>query len=153
MKKLFLFLAMALFANAVNAQWHEPVYKPADELKGEDAYYANIYDGNSGSFVCWSNETDIKIITDRGIFDYDDSYVRVIVGFYVGDELVDKVTARFYVPKGDSDTAYTSKYQTPTDLGSRIITHLKTKGKVRFLAPKYSGSDFDLTVPMNKNLK
>ena len=153
MKKVLLFLAAILIANVTFAQWQEPHYYPADELKGEAAYWANQYISDAGYFVSWSNETDIKIATRGGIFDYDDHYVTVIIGFYVGDNLEEKVTTKFYVPSGDSETAYTSKYRDPKDLGEKIINQLKTKGKVRFIASKYSGADFDLTVPMNKNLK
>lgn len=153
MKKFFLFVLSLFIAHVINAQWQSPHYYPADELRGEEAYYANQYVGNAGYFVSWSNESKIKIGTSRGIFDYHDNYVTVIVGFYVGDELEEKVTTEFFVPNGDSDTAYTSGYRQPRDLGGKIINHLKTKGKVRFIASKYSGADFDLTVPMNKNLK
>lgn len=152
MKKFLLLLAAILIADVASAQWLEPHYSPADELKGTEAYYSNMYRSEVGYFVSWSNETDIKIGTDRGIFDYDDNYVTVIVGFYVGDSLEEKVTAKFYVPDGDSDTAYSSSYRSP-GLGEKIINHLKTKGKVRFIASRYSGGDFDMTVPMNKNLK
>ncbi len=153
MKKFILLLTAIFIANVVHAQWQSPSFFPADELKGEEAYYANQYINDTGFFVSWSNETKIKIGTIQGIFDYEDDYVPVIVGFYVGNVLEEKVTTKFYVPEGDKDTAYTSNYQRPTDLGSKIINHLKTKGKVRFIVPKYSGVDFDLTVPINKNLK
>ena len=153
MKRVILFLTAIFIANVAFAQWREPHYYPADELKGEEAYWANQYIDDAGYFVCWSNESEIKIGTRRGIFDYDDHYVTVIIGFYVGDELEEKVTTKFYVPSGDSDTAYTSEYRTPKNLGTKIINHIKTKGKVRFIASKYSGADFDLTVPMNTSLK
>lgn len=152
MKKLLLLIATIFIANVANAQWHEPHYFPADELKGEQAYYANQYSDDTGYFVSWSNEKEIKIGTRRGIFDYDDNYVTVIIGFYVGDALEEKVTTKFFVPDGDSDTAFSSAYREP-GLGLKIINHLKTKGKVRFIASRYSGGDFDLTVPMNRNIK
>ena len=152
MKKFLILTAAIFIASAANAQWLKPSYYPADELKGEDAYYANMYSNDAGYFVSWSNGENIKIGTNRGIFDYDDDYVTVIVGFYVGDKLEEKVVAKFYVPTGDSDTAYSSSFRDP-GLGLKIINHLRTKGKVRFLADKFSGADFDLTVPMNKNLK
>ena len=87
MKKVLLFLATILIANVTFAQWQEPHYYPADELKGEAAYWANQYISDAGYFVSWSNETDIKIGTRGGIFDYDDHYVTVIIGFYVGDKI------------------------------------------------------------------
>ena len=105
-------VAMVTFSINANAQWGTPNYHKGDELKGTSAYYSNIYQGDCGYFVCWSNDTDVKIGANRGIFDYDDNYVFVIVGFYEGDKLIEKVTTRFYVPNGDSNTAYSSEYNT-----------------------------------------
>lgn len=128
-------------------KWHS-LFNAADELKGEKAYYTYYYESVGGDCVCcWSNEANrLKIISGRGIFDYDDNYVSVLVGFYEGDTLVNKVVTKFYVPDGDSNHAYTSPYKNPT-LGTDIINHLRTKGKVRIVASKYSGADFDLTIP------
>ncbi len=157
MKKLIVSFILALVASlsfVANAQWTEPRYFPADELKGEGAYYANTYQGEDGYVIFWSNENSVKIVSKRGIFDYGSyHYVDVVVGFYEGDKLVEKIKTQFYVPRGDGDTAYTSSYEKPADLGLKIISHLKNTGKVRFIAGKYSGPDFDITVPMNKNLK
>ena len=145
-------VAMMTFSINANAQWGTPNYHKGDELKGTSAYYSNIYQGDCGYFVCWSNDTDVKIGANRGIFDYDDNYVFVIVGFYEGDKLIEKVTTRFYVPNGDSNTAYSSEYKTK-GLGEKIINHIKNVGNVRIIASKYSGADFDLTIPMNPNIK
>ncbi|MBQ2046414.1 MAG: hypothetical protein II260_04420 [Muribaculaceae bacterium] len=153
MKKILLLLTASFITITVNAQWLKPRYYPADELKEEEAYYANHYTKGSEYFICWSNESDIKIGTQTGIFDYSDNEVTVIVGFYIGNKLEEKVTTIFFVPSGDPNIAYSTSYGTPENLGEKIINHIKHKGKVRFLVPKYSGSDFDLTVPMNKNLK
>lgn len=156
MKKFITTIVLALVASLMftaKAQWSEPKYFPADELKGEEAYYANTFTGEDGAVIIWSNETDVKLVAKRGIFDYDDNYVNVIVGFYESDKLVEKVTTKFYVPNGDSNTAYTSSFKEPLGLGLKIILHLSNNGKVRFIANKYSGPDFDLTVSMNKNLK
>ena len=156
MKKFIITIILALVASisfTSYAQWQTPKYYPADDLTGTNAYYSNLYvGGEMGALVIWSNEDDVKLMAGRGIFDYDDNYVSVLVGFYEGDKLVEKVSAEFYVPNGDSNTAYTSDYKNP-NLAIKIINHLRTKGKVRFVASKYSGPDFDLTVPMNKNLK
>lgn len=156
MKKFIITIVLALVASlsfTSYAQWSEPKYFPADELKDEGAYYATSYHGEDGSVIFWSNETDVKLVSKRGIFDYDDHYVDVIVGFYEGDKLVEKVETQFYVPSGDTNTAYTSSYKKPAALGLKIILHLSNTGKVRFIAKKYSGPDFDVTVPMNKDLK
>ena len=100
-------------------------------------------------FIAWSNDPTVKLVTDRGIFDYENGRVTVLIGFYEGSTLVEKTTAKFWVPDGNSHRAYS-----PDDnLGKKILEYIKTKGKVRFIAPRYSGADFDLTVPMNKDLK
>lgn len=140
------------FSISANAQWNTPTYHKGDELKGTSEYYSNLYIGENGYFVCWDNESDVKIGTNSGIFDYEDNYVFVIVGFYEGESLKEKVTTRFYVPNGDADTAYSSEYRTK-GLGDHIKNHLKNVGDVRIIASKYSGSDFDITIPMNKDLK
>jgi hypothetical protein len=141
---------MCVNANAQN-DW-EVDYHQADELKGIEGYYSNFYvDTNGNYFVCWSNDTDVKIGTRGGIFDYSDNYVFVIVGFYKDTTLTEKETTYFYVPDGDSNTAYTS-YKCP-NLGNKIINHLKNVGNVRIIACKYSGADFDIVIPMNPNLK
>ena len=154
MKKFIVFILMA-FVMCVNAKaqnW-EVDYHQADELKGTEGYYSNFYmDTNGNYFVCWSNDTNVKIGTSRGIFDYNDNYVFVIIGFYKNDSLIEKETSYFYVPRGDSDTAFTSNYRSP-NLGTKIINHLKNVGNVRIIACKYSGADMDMVVPMNPNLK
>lgn len=154
MKKFFILCLMALVVCVnVNAQnvW-EVDYHQADELKGTKGYYSNFYvDTNGNYFVCWSNDTDVKIGTRRGIFDYSGNYVSVMVGFYKDTTLIEKETTYFYVPNGDSNTAYTS-YKCP-NLGNKIINHLKNVGNVRIIANKYSGADFDIVIPMNPNLK
>lgn len=139
-------------AISANAQWRTNFYK-ADELKGEEAYWSNLYIAPSGrAFCCWSNDDQIKIITEKGIFDYSDNYVKVLIGFYEGETLVEKVTSFFFVPDGDSDTAYTSAYR-DSGLGVKIKEWIKNTGSVRFIASKYSGPEFDLTVPKNAGLK
>lgn len=147
MKRFILIvISLVCMAYSASAQWQKANF-PADELKGTEAYTAYIFYDSDSDFMCyWSNDVSIKIGAGRGIFDYSDHHVRVIIGFYEGDTLLEKETATFYVPDGDSDTAYTSSYGGGKQLAEKIINHLNTKGDVRFIAPKYSGSDFDLVV-------
>lgn len=152
MKKILICFILTLISISGYSQWMTPEYYPADELTGEAAYYSNVYNETGvGMFIAWSNESTVKLVTDRSIFDYKDSYVTVLIGFYEGSTLVEKTTAKFWVPDGNSHRAYSSFLD--SNLGKKILEHIKTKGKVRFVAPRYSGADFDLTVPMNKNLK
>ena len=152
MKKILICFILTLISISGYSQWMAPEYYPADELKGEAAYYSNVYNETGvGMFIAWSNESTVKLVTSSGIFDYEDSYVTVLIGFYEGSTLVEKTTAKFWVPDGNSHRAYSSFLD--SNLGKKILEHIKTKGKVRFVAPRYSGADFDLTVPMNKDLK
>lgn len=150
MKKILICFILTLVSISGYSQWIKPKYYPADELTGEAAYYSNVYKKTGvGMFIAWSNDPTVKLVTDRSIFDYENDLVTVLIGFYEGSTLVEKTTANFWVPDGDSDTAYSLD----DNLGKKILEYIKTKGKVRFIAPKYSGADFDLTVPMNKDLK
>ena len=154
MKKILICFILTLVSISGYSQWVVPKYYPADELTGEAAHYSNTYNKTGvGKFIAWSNESTVRLVTSSGIFDCRDSYVTVLIGFYEGSTLVEKTTAKFWVPNGDSDTAYSSSLGRNRNLGKKILEHIKTKGKVRFVAPRYSGADFDLTVPMNKNLK
>jgi hypothetical protein len=134
------FIAILVSSITANAQWTEK-QKPADELKGTSACVVYAYQSTDGLCVYWSDEDEFHIVATSGIFDYDNHFVRVIVGFYDGDTLVEKRTESFYVPKGDSNTACVFG-----QLGRKIINHLENNGKVRFIAPRYGRSDFDLTV-------
>lgn len=150
MKKILICFILTLVSISGYSQWKAPMYYPADELTGEAAYYSNVYNKTGvGTFIAWSNESTVKLVTDRSIFDYENDLVTVLIGFYEGSTLVEKTTAKFWVPDGNSHRAYSLD----DNLGKKILEYIKTKGKVRFLAPRYSGADFDLTVPMNKNLK
>lgn len=154
MRKTIIFTICLLALAAVNAaaQWKTSFHE-ADELKDTPEYYSNLYVAESGNaFVCWNNDSNVKIVTDRGIFDYDDNYVYVIVGFYENGKMTDKVTTKFFVPDGASSTAYSSDFKCP-GLGERIKDHLKNTGSVRILASKYSGADFDITIPKYSELK
>ncbi len=153
MKRLFIIILALMLSFTASAQWTTRFHK-ADELKGEDSYWSNLYVSPSGysMFVCWTNDTEVKIITREGIFDYSDDYVRVLVGFYKGESLVEKEEAYFFVPQGDRDSAYSSSYRNP-GLGPKIKEWIKNSGNVRFVAPKFSGADFDMTVKQYKDLK
>lgn len=148
MKKLIYilvaFIACLVSSANASAQWTEKT-KPADELKGTSECVVYGYKSPDGLCVYWSDDNEFHIVTASGIFDYDNRFVRVIIGFYEGDKLVEKRTESFYVPKGDADTACAFG-----ELGRKIINHLENKGKVRFIASRYGRSDFDLTVSPRK---
>lgn len=155
MKKLLLLIAICI-TTVANAQW-QITKMPGDELKEIEEYYMNAYAGERGdAFAFASNFPSSVIILSRsGIFNYnynDSNSVKITIGFYVDDKLVDKESTKFYVLNtGNSNLATLNDRRTP-GLGLKIITHLKTKGDVRIIADRYSGSDYDVRIPMNKNL-
>ena len=151
-------MSLAVCVNA-NAEWWKEYIK-ADELLGQEECYANVYSGYIGRFICWSNNTDIRIKCYDGIF--DDSRFA-IVGFYKDGKMIDKeeyVSVDSYA--GDYDIAYISgrshdyrfTYPEPDymSIGYKIIHHLKYVGNVRIIVPKWRGADLDITIPMNPNL-
>ena len=172
MKKIFalILMSLAVCVNA-NAEWYRNYFK-ADELREQEAYYANVYDCSIGRFICWSNEDRVRIECGSGIFDVGYSSVsRVRIGLYKGNELIELIKdVSCWVPDGDYDHAYIDKSSCYVNgeyvssfengkltggynIGYKIIHHLKYVGGVRIIAPKYSGPDFEITIPMNPNIK
>lgn len=157
MKKSFAFIFVLIISVAMscenNGQW-KYYHIDKDELKGTESYDNSTYTSSNGdSFWCCSHEDYAFISLDRGIFDYDfkTQCISVIVGFYEGKTLIEKCSTEFLVlQKGN--TAMSTDLLSP-ELGKKIIKHLKTKGNVRIIASKYSGSDFDITIPKNPNIK
>ena len=149
MKKT-VFLMMAIFAiSSANAQWDISKI-PADELKGTKEHYANLYSSSDGYFVCWNDRANLKISCKEGIFKPTAFSVVCIIGLYEGDRLVKKYNKVHFTLGDNYDTA------TMFDrfaLGQRIIEHLQKKGKVRIIAPRHGRLDFDITIPMNKDIK
>lgn len=145
MKKIFalILMSLAVCVNA-NAGWDKRYFK-ADELREQEAYYANVYYGGHGCFVCWSNIDRVRIECYDGIFD-DDRCARI--GFYKDGKMIDmEKFVSIHQYNGDYDQVYISEV-----IGHKIIHHLKYVGDVRIIAPRWSGADFDITIPMNPNL-
>ena len=161
MKKIFalILMSLAVCVNA-NAEWYRQHFK-ADELREQEAYYANAYSCSIGQFVCWSNDNRVRVECKDGIFDAERNYVSVRVGLYKGDELVELIKyVRCWVPDGDYDHAYidesfchvNGEYNRNYNVGYKIIHHLKYVGVVRIIVPRYGDPDFDISIPMNPNL-
>ena len=152
MKKIFkvaTLIMMLFFATNADAQWRISKI-PADELKGTKEHYANIYESSSGYFVCWNDGANLKIVCNEGIFKPTAFSVVCIIGLYEGDRLVKKYNKVHFTLGDNYDTA------TMFDrfaLGQRVIEHLQKKGKVRIIAPRHGKIDFDITIPMNKDIK
>lgn len=155
MKKIIktLTLIMALFvATHANAQWSISKIE-ADELKGNQEYYASVYQDKQGYATFWSNDAYFKIGINEGLGTFKNcggGHVICIVGLYVGDKLVKKYSqVYFYI----GDMAKTATMVNRWSLAQKIIEHLQKKGDVRILAPRFGDPDLDLRIPMNKDLK
>lgn len=161
MKKIFALILMSL-AVCVNANagfWYTNHHK-ADELRGTKEYYSNVYNDGGDYFKCYNDGTGndyVMIGADTGIFDYENykyfysdyKYMYATIGFYKNGHLIERASFRFNLYSGDFDFAYSGD---GNKLSTKIINHLKNVGDVRIIAPKYSGPDFDITIPMNPNL-
>lgn len=145
MKKIFalILMSLAVCVNA-NAGWWKQYHK-ADELREQEAYYANVYSGSGGHFICWSNSDRVRIECYDGIFD-DGRCARI--GFYKDGKMINmEKFVSIHQYSGDYDQVYINEF-----IGYKIIYHLKYVGDVRIIAPKWSGADLDITIPMNPNL-
>ena len=163
MKKIFalILMSLAVCVNA-NAECYRNYFK-ADELREQEAYYANIYSCSTGRFICWSNSDRVRIECEDGIFHGATIYfTRVRIGLYKGDKLIELIkNADGDIPEGDYNHAYIDKsscyvngeFTGGYNIGYKIIHHLKYVGSVRIIATKYSGPSFDITIPMNPNIK
>lgn len=165
MKKIFALILMSLTvcvnANAQNGWINAPKIGWSYETNGE--LITNYYMTQSGdAFVC-ADDGDISIIslaTNKGIFDYSGYTMYVTIRFYKNNDLIHTEFIRLTHNDNYRNFAYSdytnlslSQLNHTLDCNSKIIHHLKYVGNVRIIAPKYSGSDFDITIPMNPNIK
>ena len=152
-------MSLAVCVNANAGFWYTNHHK-ADELRGTKEFYSNVYNDGGDYFKCYNDGSGndyVMIGADMGIFDYENyeyiysdyKYMYATIGFYKNGHLIERASFRFNLYSGDFDFAYSSDGD---ELSTKIINHLKNVGDVRIIAPKYSGPDFDITIPMNPNL-
>jgi radical SAM superfamily enzyme YgiQ (UPF0313 family) len=152
-------MSLAVCVNANAGLWYT-THHEADELRGTKEYYSNVYNDGGDYFKCYNDGSGrdyIIIGADMGIFDYENykyiysdyKYMYATIGFYKNGNLIERTSFRFNLYSGDFDFAYSGDGD---ELSTKIINHLKNVGDVRIIAPKYSGPDFDITIPMNPNL-
>lgn len=151
MKKILLLtISLVCLCATANAQWKVSTIK-GDALKGTTDAIAYEYGGHN-YFVCWDNNYSLKIGCTSGIFNPRASSlnrnVDVTIGLYEGDTLVEKLKVGFWL-NDELDAAY----GLTKSVNKKIIKHLKTKGDVRIIAQKYRGADYDLTLPMNPDIR
>ena len=77
-KSIYLLLFSLLSLNSYSQEW-EVIGHQADELKGNEDYTSYMFtDPNIGSFVCWSESEQCRIINSNGIFDYSSAYHQLL---------------------------------------------------------------------------
>lgn len=162
MRKLFIFLWTSLlttFAFAQQDGWVKQTNK-ADELLGQKEETLFIYQSSSNKgFLAfredYKNNPLVAIASLSLAAGNNDSYaldfvnnemglgsINVLVGYYIGENLVEKETIKGAVAfKAPSSIMFTDNQ------GTKIIEHLLSKGSVRFVAPYKSGGHLDLSVP------
>lgn len=155
MKKFFAIIisVLAICLNAYSQQW-KTIRVNADELKGNDAYYSNVYKSANGDYFSFSSNQDKITIGTKGyfqtnhqiVFGFHCYLVELTIGFYKDGKLIEKITEDM---PGDDEFPETVLIRSKTE---KILKHLKTVGDIRIIAKKSRG-EFDITIPMNKNLK
>lgn len=154
MKKIIFILTMTLLVcvNANAQMWYIDETQ-ADELKETKASKHALFLTEDGSCLIKGNDFVIAIKTHKGIFDYDGirntRHIKVLVGYYVDDNLIDKDIIEFSIK---SSPNFATLFQNKKYYYTKIVNHLKTNGDVRFVIERYEDVDFDITLPMNKDL-
>ena len=170
-KSIYLLLFSLLSLNSYSQEW-EVIGHQADELKGNKDYTSYMFtDPNIGSFVCWSESEQCRIINSNGIFDYSSAYhqllgsygrLTAVVGLYdSNNNLKEKFDLTMYcdIDKPSSfQTRYAGilyPYVKQKKKVKKIINHLTSgNGYVRIIANSYGNApDFDLKIPSTLVIK
>ena len=159
MKKSILLLLLMCMTLTGSAQYWEKIHKDADELKGTSAINLHLVNvPGIGSVSILDNKDYLVFKVKKGIFDYKlfNTYYTVaegVAGLYSENgELVEKVAIRISVSE-DTPSYADAYFNTALDYeGSgairKVISWIRdSKGSVRFIIPKYGGTDFDIKVP------
>lgn len=160
MKKISLLLLLSLCMINIYGQdfdtsgkW-DSLSMAGDELKGTKPTKVYTYKNGDFSF----NYIDgydgknkaIWLTTNSGIFDYNykggEKITKVLVGYYRDGKLVDKKDLEF-VTTDDRETIF---YGDNFDVTVMIGICLREGLSLRFVAPRYSKTDFDIFVPTTK---
>ena len=67
--------------------------------------------------------------------------------------LTEKKIASFSCFKGIAKSAILCDFRDNENIGKQIINHIKYKGDVRIIAPKFHDSDFDVRIIKNPNIR
>ena len=154
--KKFVFILIGLILVTTNCfgSWKITQNKK-DALSGSSESYENVFVIENGDMLFFNSKLNqVRIYSGHSIFKHDNGdYFRALVGYYVGDELVEKEYVYFKVDgDGNNDYAMISSYKS-AGIGEKIINHLKYKGNVQIRATTYSYPNYDITATYNPNLK
>lgn len=158
MKRILLFLSLMCVIFSSSAQRWEKLHEDADELKGipaSNSHYANI--SNIGVIIILDDTDLLTISLRKGIFDYkrykEYYVVDGIVGLYgENGDLVEKIKVRINVSE---DSPNFAQVYYNNDFGyegsgaiKKVLSWIRNnKGSIRFIIPKYGGTDFDVKLP------
>ena len=155
MKRIFSIVIMLLsIAFSMNAQWRVS-HVEGDDLKGKKEHYINSFTAkNDDAVIIQSDDTSILLYSDNGVFDItmNDDF-DVIIGFYENGKLTKKIQAKFHSSMNYLDYAILHENYDENKIGKQIINHIRFKGDVRIIAPKFRGSDFDVRMTKNPNIR
>ena len=116
-----------------------------DELTEREEQEVVAFNTSSGDYlVAYSSRPNMLVITSKnGIFDFDRSSMKILIGYYnENDELVKKETPYFF-----KLGSYSSGYTGGAD-GKSLMQYIRTqKGYVRIVIDRYRGANFDVKFP------
>lgn len=156
MKRFFSIIIMLLsIVFSSNAQWRVRHIK-GDELKGTKDRLMNSFTTKNGDEIAIMNDGTILLYSKNGIFDIriGDYYgAEAKIGFYEDNKLIKKIVKGFSVSLKNADCAILLGDYDEDKIGDQIINHIKYKGDVRIIMPKFHGSDFDARMTKNPNIR
>lgn len=153
MKRYIYLILISIVAHTnAFAQW-TTTHLTADPLRDMPAQFISTFTTEDGvRFICSSIDDNVTIHSNDKIFNYDiKQNVHVIIGFYIGNNLVERKDAWFYVPASDPTYAISGLHK-KSKIGKKIKEHLRAKGSVRIIVDVFGDSNIELIIPMKKNL-
>lgn len=145
MKHLLLIIFTA-FSLCSYAQW-EVKFQPAGE---HPAGYINQYTTDYYE-VFGFNERLMMIRAATYLFAREDTIKPTKIIFYEGKNIVDTAEFDFFIPQEDLGCALFYREENE-ELFTKIVNHLKSKGRVRFVMNKYPIGEARITILPNPDI-
>lgn len=110
-KVLWLIVCLMTMVVSVNAQsWKETKFD-GDELLGTKGYVATSLSVSGIGMVVFYSDNAVKLVAEKGIFDYHDKKVTVRIGYYdENGELLKRRCETFYIGKTGSSCQYDHRF-------------------------------------------